>query len=64
MKMAKTETIKVANRRTKIISGFIYVFLTILALIYLLPLIWVVITSLKDDKVLMISPWALSLIHI
>lgn len=57
--MAKTETIKVANRRTKIISGFIYVFLTILALIYLLPLIWVVITSLKDDKVLMISPWAL-----
>ena len=37
----------------------IYVFLTLLALVYLLPLIWVFITSLKDDAVLMISPWAL-----
>ena len=56
---AKTETISVANHRTKVIHGFIYAFLTILALIYLLPLAWVVITSLKDDAVLMISPWEL-----
>ena len=56
---AKTETISVANHKTKIIHGFIYAFLIILALIYLLPLAWVVITSLKDDSVLMISPWAL-----
>ena len=56
---AKTETISVANHKTKIVHGFIYAFLVILALIYLLPLAWVVITSLKDDSVLMISPWAL-----
>lgn len=54
---AKTETISVANHRTKIIHGFIYAFLIILAIIYLLPLAWVIITSLKDDAVLMISPW-------
>lgn len=56
---AKTETISVANRKTKISHVFIYIFLVILALIYLLPLAWVVLTSLKDDSVLMISPWAL-----
>lgn len=56
---AKTETISVANRKTKISHVFIYTFLVILALIYLLPLAWVVLTSLKDDSVLMISPWAL-----
>ena len=56
---AKTETISVSNHRTKVIHGFIYAFLILLALIYLLPLAWVVITSLKDDAVLMISPWEL-----
>ena len=56
---AKTETISVANHRTKIVHGFIYAFLIILAVIYLLPLAWVIITSLKDDAVLMISPWEL-----
>ena len=56
---AKTETISVANHKTKVVHGFIYAFLIILALIYLLPLAWVLITSLKDDSVLMISPWAL-----
>ena len=55
----KTETISVVNHRTRVIHGFIYAFLIILALIYLLPLAWVVITSLKDDAVLMISPWEL-----
>lgn len=56
---ARTETISVANHRTKVIHGFIYAFLILLAITYLLPLAWVVITSLKDDAVLMISPWEL-----
>lgn len=56
---AKTETISVANHKTKVIHGFIYAFLILLAITYLLPLAWVVITSLKDDAVLMISPWEL-----
>ena len=47
------------STQSKIIKGIIYVFLIFLALIYLLPLLWVVITSLKDDAVLMSSPWAL-----
>ena len=55
--MAKQGT--VSDTKGKIISAIIYVFLSILALIYILPLVWVVITSLKDDKVLMISPWAM-----
>lgn len=57
--MAKTETISVASKKTKVVQFFIYIFLTILALIYLLPLAWVGITSLKDDKTLTLSPWAL-----
>ena len=44
--------------KRKVIHGLIYAFLIILALIYLLPLLWVVITSLKDDAILMTSPWA------
>ncbi len=56
---ANTETISVANHKTKVIHGFIYAFLILLAITYLLPLAWVVITSLKDDAVLMISPWEL-----
>ena len=47
------------STQSKIIKVIIYVFLIFLALIYLLPLIWVAITSLKDDAVLMSSPWAL-----
>ena len=47
------------STKSKVIKVFIYIFLVLLALIYLVPLIWVVITSLKDDAVLMISPWAL-----
>ena len=43
---------------SKITPVLIYTFLVLLALIYLLPLLWVAITSVKDDKVLMISPWA------
>ena len=47
------------STKSKVIKGIIYVFLVLLALIYLLPLAWVILTSLKDDAVLMISPWAL-----
>lgn len=46
------------NKRTAI-HALIYGFLILLALIYILPLVWVVITSLKDDNVLMSSPWAM-----
>ena len=57
--MTKAKQGTVSDTKGKIISAIIYVFLSILALIYILPLVWVVITSLKDDKVLMISPWAM-----
>ncbi len=46
------------NRRN-LIHALIYGFLIFLAFVYILPLVWVVITSLKDDKVLMTSPWAM-----
>lgn len=44
--------------KRKVVHGLIYAFLIILALIYLLPLLWVLLTSLKDDAILMTSPWA------
>lgn len=49
----------VSSTGSRIINAIIYVFLVLLALIYLLPLAWVVITSLKDDSTLMLSPWAM-----
>ena len=49
----------VSSASSRIINAIIYVFLVLLALIYLLPLAWVVITSLKDDSTLMLSPWAM-----
>ncbi len=52
-------SIKAENKKTKILNIIIYIFLIALALIYILPLAWVFITSLKDDAVLMISPWEL-----
>lgn len=55
----KTETISVSNKKSKIIQAIIYVFLVLLALIYLLPLVWLVVTSLKTDAVLLTSPWAM-----
>ena len=58
--MAKSENVnKVKNTKSKIVFTVIYIFLILMAIIYLLPLIWVAITSLKDDSVLFISPWAL-----
>lgn len=52
---------KKSAERTKrnIVYTLLYAFLIILALVYLLPLVWIVITSLKDDAVLFISPWAM-----
>lgn len=50
---------KCGNPTHNLVKGLIYGFLILLALIYILPLLWVVITSLKDDKVLMTSPWAM-----
>ncbi|MCM1125231.1 MAG: carbohydrate ABC transporter permease [Lachnospiraceae bacterium] len=47
------------SKRNKVIYTFIYIFLSILAVIYLLPLLWVVYVSLKDDKTLFVSPWAM-----
>ena len=49
----------VSSTGSRIINAIIYVFLVLLALLYLLPLAWVVITSLKDDSTLMLSPWAM-----
>lgn len=50
---------KPGKKKSKISTKIIYVFLSILAVIYLLPLLWVVYVSLKDDKTLFVSPWAL-----
>jgi len=57
--MSKQTSAGVSNSTTKVVQAIIYAFLIILAIIYLVPLVWVVITSLKDDAVLMISPWAM-----
>lgn len=50
---------KAGKRKSKISTKIIYIFLSLLAVIYLLPLLWVVYVSLKDDKTLFVSPWAL-----
>lgn len=47
------------SKRNKMIYTIIYIFLSLLAVIYLLPLLWVIYVSLKDDKTLFVSPWAL-----
>ena len=47
------------SKRNKVIFTIIYIFLSLLAVIYLLPLLWVIYVSLKDDKTLFVSPWAL-----
>lgn len=58
--MSKSEEIRtVTSTKTKVILAIIYVFLILLAILYIAPLIWVVITSLKDNASLMISPWAM-----
>lgn len=50
---------KTGKKKSKISTKIIYIFLSILAVIYLLPLLWVIYVSLKDDKTLFVSPWAM-----
>lgn len=50
---------KPGNKKSKIAMKVIYVFLSLLAVVYLLPLLWVIYVSLKDDKTLFVSPWAM-----
>ena len=50
---------KAGKKKSKISTKIIYIFLSILAVVYLLPLVWVVYVSLKDDKTLFVSHWAL-----
>ena len=57
--MAKTMTISKEKQHARIVSTLIYVFLVFLAIIYVVPLLWVLITSLKDDSTLMLSPWVM-----
>ena len=57
--MASTMTISKEKKQARTISTIIYVFLILLAIIYIVPLLWVLITSLKDDSTLMLSPWAM-----
>lgn len=47
------------KKKRKISTIMIYLFLSILAVVYLLPLLWVIYVSLKDDKTLFVSPWAM-----
>lgn len=57
--MNNTMTISKEKRHSRIITTLIYIFLVILAIIYIVPILWVVITSLKNDSTLMLSPWAM-----
>ena len=59
MSKNKDVTISATSTKSKVVQVIIYVFLTLLAVLYIAPLLWVVITSLKDDSTLMLSPWAL-----
>lgn len=47
------------DRKSRVIRTLIYIFLSITAVIYILPLCWVVFVSLKDDKTLFVSPWTM-----
>jgi len=49
---------KKETKKFSIVKTLIYIFLSFLAVVYLLPLLWVVYVSLKDDKTLFVSPWA------
>ena len=57
--MASVMTISKEKRQARTVSTIIYIFLILLAVIYIVPLLWVLITSLKDDSTLMLSPWAM-----
>ncbi len=50
---------KSGKKKSKLAMKIIYIFLSLLAVVYLLPLLWVIYVSLKDDKTLFVSPWAM-----
>ncbi|MBQ7359316.1 MAG: carbohydrate ABC transporter permease [Lachnospiraceae bacterium] len=54
-----SKTVKKKKSGNKFIYGLIYAFLSFMAVVYLLPLVWVIYVSLKDDKTLFVSPWAM-----
>lgn len=54
-----SKTVKKKNSSSKIIKVLIYLFLSFMAVVYLLPIVWVIYVSLKDDKTLFVSPWAM-----
>ena len=49
---------KKSTKKFSIVKTLIYIFLSFLAVVYLLPLLWVLYVSIKDDKTLFVSPWA------
>jgi len=59
MSSKKDVTVSATSKKSKVIQTIIYVFLVLLAIIYIAPLLWVILTSLKDDSTLMLSPWAM-----
>lgn len=59
MSKNKDVTVSAKSTKSKVIEVIIYIFLTLLAVLYIAPLVWVIITSLKDDSTLMLSPWAM-----
>jgi len=52
-----SKKVKDRNSHSSIVKTLIYIFLSLMAVIYLLPLVWVIYVSLKDDKTLFVSPW-------
>lgn len=51
--------IKRQHKKVSISATLVYIFLSLLALVYLVPLLWVVLVSFKTDKEIFTSPWAL-----
>lgn len=49
----------IGKKKWKPSMVFVYILLSVLAVVYLLPLLWVIYVSLKDDKTLFVSPWAM-----
>lgn len=54
-----SKTVKNRNKSSAVVKTLIYIFLSILAVIYILPLLWVIFVSVKDDKTLFVSPWSM-----
>ena len=55
--VAEMNKAKDSSIGSKISKTLIYILLSILAVVYLLPLVWVLYVSVKDDKTLFVSPW-------